>query len=223
MGSLAKVFYSPKELFQKVDESPRWVMPFLVVVILTLVITAVLTPTVIQPSVLEGMRSRLEGSEEQLEGPLKFMSGPRLFIVTMVSVLVVTPVRMLAQAGVFALFLLFLRGEVNFRKILGVTAYSNVIGVVGGVVKLPLMLAKKSVEVWTNLNLFFPLAKDTFLFRFFSRIDFFTIWSLLIFALGLSMVGKVERKKGYILVFSLWLVAVVLLSLFGKFRARFGG
>jgi len=207
-----------------VDESPHWAMPFVTVVVVTLIVTAVLLPTVIQPSTVEGMRSKFEGPEEHLENMLKFMSGPRFYALGTVSALFTTSLKMLAQAGIFSLLLLPLGGQVSFRKILGVTAYSDVVSAFGGVVAAGIMLATKSRQAYTNLNLFFPWAeKDTYLFRLLSAVDFFTIWSLVLFGLGLSVVGKIERRKTYVLVFSLWFAFILLLSFLGGIRAQFGG
>ncbi len=224
MGSLAKVFYSPTEVFQGVDESPHWVMPFLTVLVLTLILTAVLLPTVIQPNAIETARSRLGGAEEQMEGAFKFIGGSGFYAVTLVSAGFGSALKIIAQAGIFALLLLLLGGEVNFRKILGVTAYSGVIGAVGGFVTGGIMIATKSLQAATNLSLFAPgLEKKTFLFKFLSGVDFFTIWSLLLFALGLSVVGKIDKRKSYILVFLLWFVLIAVFSLVPGIKGRFGG
>jgi len=77
MRSLVKIFYSPGEVFRRVDESPHWAMPFVTVVVITLIVTAVLLPTVIQPSTVEGNRTKFEGPEELFDVMLKVTSGPR--------------------------------------------------------------------------------------------------------------------------------------------------
>lgn len=224
MGNLLKIFHSPREVFQSVDQSPHWVAPLVLVVVITLVMTAVILPTVVRPNTMEMLRSRLEGSEEQLEQALRMMSGSRFYVMGMVSALVTSPLKMLAQAGIFALILPLLGGKVDFRKILGATAYSAVVSAFGGVVKGGIMLGTRSMEAYTNFNLFLPsLAKDSYLYRLFTAIDFFTIWSLVLFGLGLSIVGKIDRGKSHLVVFVLWFALIFVFSYFAGIIRRLGG
>lgn len=222
MSSLVKIFHSPKEVFQRVDEKPNWVLPFLTVILVTFIITAVLLPTVIQPAAAKGVQSKY--SDEALERAMKWVSGPRFYTMSLVSVLISTPIQMLAQAGILSLFVLLLHGEVKFPKVLAVTSYSAVISALGGIVKGGIMLAMKTVEVYTNLSLFLPFVeKDTFFYRLLTKVDFFTIWSLVVFGLGLSIVGRIEKKKSYILIFSLWIALILVGSFLGGLGARFSG
>ena len=202
MGSLVKIFHSPREVFEKVDEKPNWLLPFLTIILVSLILTIVLLPTVIQPAAVEGVESRFQGNDQGLERAMKWVSGPLFYVVTLGSVLFTAPLKILAQAGILALFLLLLHGQVRFPKVLAVTSYSALISILGGIVKGGIMLGTKSTEVYTNLTLFLPFVeKDTFLYRLLSQVDFFTIWSLVLFGLGLSIVGKIERRKSYILIF----------------------
>lgn len=224
MGSLAKIFHSPKEVFEKVDEKPNWLLPFLTVIFVSLIVTAVLLPTVLEPAAVEGVQSKYGNSEEVLERAMKWVSGPRFYAMTLAAVLISTPIQMLAQAGILSLFLLLLHGEVKFQKLLAVTSYSALISVLGAIVKGGISLGTKSTEVYTNLSLFLPFVeKDTFLYRLLTRVDFFTIWSLVVFGLGLSIVGRIEKKKSYILIFSLWIALVLAGSLLGGLQATFSG
>jgi hypothetical protein len=92
----------------------------------------------------------------------------------------------------------------------------------GGIVGSAVMIARRSVEVSMSFNLFFPFVeKGTFLFRLLTQLNFFTIWSLLVFGLGLSIVGKMNIKKSYALAFGLWIVAILIGAAMGGLTTRF--
>ena len=157
---LVKIFYSPKEVFDKVDEKPNWLPPFIAVMVAALVLTSVLLPTVIRPATIDQLNSNPQMTEEQV----KVIGGPVLVGSTFAMAILGTPVRMLAVTGIYCLILLLLGGEVKFKKVFTVTAYSAVIGILGGIVTTGIMVARKSMEVFTNLNLFLPFVqKGTYL------------------------------------------------------------
>lgn len=222
MGSLMQVFFSPKELFNRLDEKPDWVLPFVTVIAVTVVLTLILLPTVIKPFTMEKLETSFEGSEEQLERVRSVVGGPVLYVSSLASALLGTPAKLLIISGIYMLILLPQPGEGKFRRLLSITSYSALISVLGGIVGAAIMVARRSLEVSLSFNLFFPfVAKNTFFFRLLTQMNFFTIWSLLVFGLGLSIVGKMNIKKSYAIVFGLWIVAILLAAAMGGLSPRF--
>jgi hypothetical protein len=222
MSSLLQVFFSPRQLFDRVDAKPEWVLPFVTVVVVTLVLALILLPTVIRPYTLEKLESSLHGAGEQQERIRELVGGPVLYVSSLASALFVTPAKLLIIAGVFTLVILPVPGEAKFQKMLSVSSYSALISVLGGVVGAATMIAKKSLEVSLSIGLFFPfLEKSNFLFRLLSQMNFFTIWSLVVFGIGLSVVGKMSAKRSWLLVFALWVVVIVLAAFLGALGMRF--
>ncbi len=222
MGSLLQVFFSPRELFSRVDAKPDWVLPFVTVTAVTLVLTLVLLPTVIRPYTMEKLESGLRGTDEQQERIREIVGGPILYISSIASALFLTPAKLLIIAGVYTLIILPAPGEGKYRKMLSVTSYSALISILGGVVGGATMMAKKSLEISLSLSLFFPFVeRSCFLFRLLSQMNFFTIWSLVVFGIGLSVVGRMSVKKSWALVFALWLIVILLAAAMGALGMRF--
>lgn len=73
-----------------------------------------------------------------------------------------------------------------------------------------------SPSVTTSLALFTPfLNRASFGYRFLAGIDLFSIWQLLIFAIGVSITTGLRGSRAYSLVFSLWLIFTLILSALG--------
>ncbi len=63
----------------------------------------------------------------------------------------------------------------------------------------------------TNLGAFLsPQDTNPALYKLATSLDFTTIWYLVLFGIGLSIVAGVKRSKGYIAVFGWWAVVVLI-------------
>jgi hypothetical protein len=74
---------------------------------------------------------------------------------------------------------------------------------------------KKSAEVTTSLALAAPGLKPGFLKTLLTQLDIFDFWKFLLVAIGLKVVFGVKNSKSYTLVFAVWVVVMLLLSLLG--------
>ena len=217
-----QVFFSPKELFERLDQKPTWVLPMVTVIVVSLIMTLILLPTVIRPYTLENLESGFGGSGEQLERARGLLAGPVLYASSLTAALLGVPAKLLIISGIYALSLLPITGENRVRRMFSVLSHTAVISALGGVVGGALMIARKSIHVSMGLNLFFPFVqKETFLYRLLMQANFFTIWSVLVLALGVSVVGRMNTKKSYSIVLGLWIIAIVLGAAFGGLRAGF--
>jgi Yip1-like protein len=136
-----------------------------------------------------------------------------------------------AQAGIATLFSLLVMcmiyllvsriagGLGSFAQVLGVTFWSGVVGTgLASVVKLPLILLKgSSLDVVLGPAVFFSSRGVTdFWFQLFSLLDLFTIWSVVLVAIGFEKIHDFERPKA--LTVSISASLVVGLIMFGLGR-----
>ncbi|MDD5528705.1 MAG: YIP1 family protein [bacterium] len=214
--SLLKIFYAPVEVFNELKEKPYWLLAFIVFLVVMLASSAGLLP-IIKSTAMETMQGNIpSGDAEQAMG---FFNGPKFYLISLVGVCFSTILGVLFQAGIFLFILsLFFRKDVTFKQMLSLTVHTKLVTLLGIVIKFPIILAKQSMEVHTDLLLFAPFLKPkTFLYTFLGSMDFFTIWSFVLFAMGISVFTKLEQKKTYILVFVSWLISIVILSLISGF------
>lgn len=213
MSNILKIFYSPVEVFQDLKERPTWVWAFVIILLISLIFTFVCMP-IIRQEAIRTLQERLP--PDRAEVALRFFSGTGFYIRTAISSLFGAAVVIFLQAGVFMLILTLIVREIEFRKLLAVTVYANLIPLAGKLVRLPLILYKKTMEIHTDLLLFLPfIEKRTFLYRFLSQLDFFTVWALLLFSVGIATITKLERKTSILVVFILWLAFIIIMSVIG--------
>jgi len=74
---------------------------------------------------------------------------------------------------------------------------------------------EKSAEVTTGLALAAPGLRQGFLKALLTQLDVFEFWKYLLIALGLTVVFGVKKSKAYTLVFVVWVVIMLILSLLG--------
>ncbi|MBI4722829.1 MAG: YIP1 family protein [Candidatus Stahlbacteria bacterium] len=224
--NLLRIFYSPMEVFKDIGEKPAWIWAFFVLLVISLAFTAGLVPTVIRPEAIEKMQEAMStgASSEHLTQAMKFITGTRFYIISLLGVCFSTAISILFQAGIFLCLLLLLAKQISFKHLLSLTVYTKLVTLPGLVLKFPLALAKKSIDVHTDLLLFTPFVKpETFIYRFLANFDFFMLWSLLLFAVGISEITKLDRKKSYFIVFLLWGIFIIITSLLGGLGEKWGG
>jgi len=72
------------------------------------------------------------------------------------------------------------------------------------------------MAISTSLTLLLPRGTNSgFWYILFSKIDFFSIWSLILLVLGGSIAMQKDGKKLAYYVFGLWLVYIILTALLG--------
>jgi hypothetical protein len=229
-GALSKVvgiFTSPRETFKSIDQKPTWLVPFLIVVILSVVMQFLVMDIGMKDQIAR-MEARntpaaqIEAMQSRMEGPWKYIG------------VAFVPVAILAVWAVLAGILLFggntmMGGETKFKKVFSVMAWSSLVGMVGQILKTFLILSKgTSRGVVTSLAILLPTPelgeKTPILYRFLSRFDLFTIWELIIWIIGLAVIYRFETKKSAMLVLSLWVIWVLIsVALGGLLGGMFGG
>ncbi len=198
LARLIGVVFSPRETFGVVVAHPTWFAMLALVVVLSALVSGgfMLTP-VGQQAWLDQMEKQGTPAQ-QLETMQRF--APYVGYFTMGMVLIAVPVFVFAVSGIlFAIFTVGTGGNATYKQMLAVFVHSQVIGLVGGVLKLPLNYLTKSLNASTNLGVFFPMLDDTsFLARLSGMVDLFMVWWVVVLAVGVGVLYK--RRTGPIAV-----------------------
>ena len=210
IGRMIRVFHAPRETFEAVAESRTaidWVAPAAVSAIVAFAAEVAIMPMAMEEeakAIQEQMQAQ-EISDEQREMVEKMVGAGQTFG------LVLAPAGSFAVLFVSALLLLgaarVAGAEVDYPGMLTVSAYSSLVKSLKEIVVTPLMLAKKSMVVHTGLGLLLPAeTMNSFAGRFLAGIELFTLWQVVVIAIGISALGNVDTRKALLPVVVLWLV-----------------
>jgi hypothetical protein len=225
MNRFVNIFVNPRKTYEAIDQKPTWLVPFLIILILTLLITQLTFP-IIMKSQLEMLRSNGNIPPEQLriieQRITEHSSAQRMFAA--IGQIVVFPLVFLILAGIFYFTgSVVLGGDSTYKKVLSVYSWSACIGVLGALIVLPLILTKGSVNISISPALLLSGdAVGSKLHTLLSKFDFFTIWFLAVFASGFAFIYRFSTVKAYTAVGLLWGIWIALSTIFSDVLKRFG-
>lgn len=221
LGRLLSVLLWPVETFRSIEARPTWVAPLLVFMVLAGTLSY-LVQTKLDPE--EAVRTqvskmKVEVPPEQMDKMIRdaenrtngtkamFAAGGALF-----------------QAAIYALisavFLIGLRlfaSEIDFKRAFSVTLYGYAPQAVAALLNIPILLGRENVtfdEATRGGVLVSSLAAlasedaSAMLVTLLNSIDLFTIWTVVLLAVGFRTVGKVSTAVSTGLVVLLWLIYI---------------
>lgn len=223
-GKLINIFTNPTKTFQELDQRPAWIAP----VILSILIMAILTQISL-PVIMEGQKEKILSNpsftDEQramMEQYFVLNTGTR--IKAAATQIIATPIVYLIFAGIFYLVgSVFLGGDTNYKKVLSLTSWSWLILTLYAIVTIPIAISKGSMDISLSPALLLSAdAIGTKFHTFLSKLDFFTIWFLAVFATGFGYIYKFSTAKAYTAVGVLWAIWIALSVALSGVLKQFG-
>ncbi len=217
------IYFAPTRGFARLKEKPSWLVPLIIALVFNMLF-AILSSHYMdwdkqRQAALEQMRERNmpeEQIEKATEGMDKFYSSPVMrYGMPVVSVLFVTLIAALFLAVVYNVSLPLFGGTGDFKRTWAVVCNASLIAVPATIVRGGLVLLKRSAEVTTSLLVAAPNLKQPFLKGLLTQLDLFDFWKFMLIAIGLKVVFGLKGSKSYTLVFAVWLVVMLILSLLG--------
>lgn len=218
------VLFSPKATFEDINRKPDWLVPLIVVVLIALISSYVFLS---HADLLELVKAQIEKSgrpmppDEALQGSLKITP-----IISYGAVLIFVPVGSLVVAGIlFVVFSFMLGVETTFKKVFSVNMYASMSGVVKSIIAIPILFVRQPTEfgnpadiVRSNLGILFDSSQKVLL-ALGKSIDVFTIWYLVLLAMGMVGVSKnLTLKKSMITLIVLWAIVTAGMVAWAAFK-----
>jgi hypothetical protein len=215
LKGLYEVFVNPGSLFAKIKESPRILVPYLVGFVFIFVfiwfISDLITRTQMEeiakraaenPNIPTNMNPNIIKWSTIIVGPIAWALGPLI-------------------AALLALFWgnFIMAGKATFKQLLSVMLFGEIVYLVGGLILVPLMLAKDSMFVSFSLAALVPPDPQSLLWLALSKVNLFLIWEIIVVGVGLSAIYSYPRNKGYwmsVLSMGMISIAHVLFTAIGK-------
>ena len=217
------IYLAPGRAFARLKEKPSWLIPIIIVLLFNMIM-ALLSAQYVdwdkqRQTALDRMRER-NMSEEQIqqatEGMDKLYTSPAMrYGMPAVSVLFVSIIAALFLAVIYNVSLPLFGGTGDFKRTWAIVCNASLIAVPAAIVRGALVLLKGSAEVTTSLLAAAPNLKHGFLAGLLAQLDIFDFWKFVLIAIGLTTVLGIKKSKSYTLVFSVWLVVMLILALLG--------
>lgn len=228
LGRITGIFTSPRETFEGIEQKPTWLVPFLIVVIITMITQYFVLDINLNDRIAtmeaQGLPAeQISQQETALNSPLKYIG--------LVFIPIATPIVWALIAGLILLAAnLLLSGKSDFKKIFAMVAWTGLIGVISVIILSFLIYSKGTANgVAMDLSVLLetpPLGESkSILYRIAQRFDLFIFWEMALWTIGLSVFYKTTVQKALTPIAILWviwvIIAVGLGSVFSKFIPGF--
>ncbi len=207
MKKLFGVFLNPSRVFESEKGDPNPWIPFVAVVIVVMVYVLITGVAIREVWVSKAMERIKELPPDQQKQALKTLSSGFMLISGILYSLILTPLKMFFTALYYTILIMIVGGEISYMSSLTTVSYANVISLLAFVIKAPLIIFTKNVEVTTSLVMFMKgMEPSSPIYKLASQVDFFTLWSLYVMGIGLSVLGGFSKKRGALMTYLSWLL-----------------
>lgn len=229
ISRITGVFIEPAATFSDIAERPRWLVPFFLGIVIGLTLILTFGQHV---GWERTVRRQLESNPRTAEMPAaqrerSIQAGAKFApIVAIGAVIVGTPIIYLIEAGVFLLILrTMLNVELRFRQMWAILCYAAMPRVLAGILSIGVMFLKSPEDFNIQNPLAFnpaafldPDTSSKFIYSIAGALDFFTLWYLVLIAIGIQAAARKLSFGGALLTVGIpWALLVLARATFAQF------
>ncbi|HQA50591.1 MAG TPA: YIP1 family protein, partial [Syntrophomonadaceae bacterium] len=211
-------FNGPQAAFADIGRQPRWLPPLVIVSIISFLCSLVSIPK-LKEFTLYTLELQAQTMPELADAAAMDIAVSGLVIFALIGGLFSPAIMCLLYAGLLKLFNLFAGEPAPFRQFFAVTVYSYFPIIFAAVIATIMILMSPAThleEVSTSLYLLFPPGSKGFAANIARQIDPFFLWSLVLMALGSSVISRARFKSYAIFLGVLWLLFAVGSAMLGQ-------
>lgn len=213
------VLFSPNETFASIARQPDWLVPLVLILVVSLISGIVFAQRVdFGSSIREAAEQNKNVSPEQADRAVRIGSAAAKIFSYCAPV--ISGIFLLIISGFLLLAFRVMGGEGDFRQAFSVTCYSWMPGLIKSII-ITAIVAARSVSATdiptvlrSNLGFLVTIKQNPLLFTLLTKLDVFSIWMIALLVIGFSFVSRFSKAKSAAVVISLWVV-VTLLALIG--------
>jgi hypothetical protein len=216
------VFFSPKNTFEDIVRKPSWIAPVLVSTVLSIIAVVALNQRMnwreyIAQQIEKNSRAAqlsADQKQQQIEVSAKFTVA----IVYVAGVMVPVCFALVVGLAMMGAYNLLAGAGARFAASFAIVAHAAMVGIVSTPLFLLVLFLKPPGTVdpenplATNLGALLPDESAKWLVTLCKSLDIFTIWTLILIAIGFAAVNpkKLKGAKSFTIAFSVWATYVVL-------------
>ncbi|HEY3375588.1 MAG TPA: YIP1 family protein [Candidatus Aquicultor sp.] len=219
--SLLNTIVSPSQAFAWVAEHPLWLIPVVLLLLTSVIATFVSAPFIADLSMqrLEEQSSNM--SPEQIKQSKDMINSPLMGTITVVFAVIGMIIALLIQTVVFHFSALTIGGNARFGLGFAMVAYAQV----------PIMLQQIIQSVYSKMtdtmiqsgfSAMLPADQATKpMGIFLTHVDVFTVWSLILIAIGLPIIYKISKAQAAVLSAGYWVLSTTIAVIIGAIGGAF--
>jgi Yip1 domain len=206
ISRIVGVFFEPKKAFADIAARPRWIVPVLLIAILSMCTTYMYSQrggwrVMIQQQMANSSRQP-QGTPEQQQQSIEM--GVKVASIIGYVIPLIIPVMFLIVAGVLTgITAGILSAPVKFFQVFAIVCYANLPGIVSGVLVMVVMQMKNLADFNLSNPLMFnpgafmdPKESSKFLYSLATSLDLFSFWVMLLIATGLKAAAGKKLSFG---------------------------
>ncbi|RJP77363.1 MAG: YIP1 family protein [Candidatus Zixiibacteriota bacterium] len=207
------VFANPRLTFADIIARPEWVVPLIILVLASVIMVQLSLPAITadQERALDRLVEEGRITPEQAEQGREARAAATRSMAVIFAGLGTVFYAVLIAAALLFIGNIVLRGKASYRQMFSVYAWSGLVGVLGMIIRLPLIRRQNTMQVQFSPATFFPEeASETVLYRIAASLDVFLIWQLVLVAVAFTLLYRVGMGKalGVLAAFYAVLVAI---------------
>lgn len=220
-GRVFGVLFSPKETFQSIARKPTWLLPMVIVILISVIAVGIFgyrggwRPYLEKQLANNSRFQQLSAEQQEQSMELQMKLVPR-FVYFEVAVVVALFLVVLA-ALLLGVFNGLMGAKLNFKTSLGIVTHASMTGIVSGALAILIVSIKDpaSVDIQnivaSNVGAFLSSDSPKWLASLCGSLDIFSFWQMILLALGFSVADPKQLSfgKAFGWIFGLWLIYVV--------------
>jgi len=210
MGELSRltgVFFEPTKAFEDIAARPGWLIPMIIVIVCAISVTVAFTQHVgwerFMRQQIESNPRTAQLSTEQKEQAIAMQAkfGP---VFAGAGIVIGLPIYYLVASGVLlGIVAGIMSAPVKFKQVFAVMCYASLTGVISSILTLAVMFLKNPDQFnLQNALVFNPGAfmdqqtSSKFLYSLATSLDLFSLWTMILIAVGLKAAGGKKLSFG---------------------------
>jgi len=216
-------FTAPSKTFTDIKRNTSWWLPFVITIVCSYLLFAGITMKVTWAQVAENnVKLNAKQAEQMEKMPAEQRATSMKFAAIFTEgIMAATPfLALIFQAAVAGILLATINfgfgGKANFWQTYAVCWFAGLPGLIKFILGTIALFAGMDPESFkinnfagTNLGYYLPPETSKPLLALATSLDVVTIWTLVLTAIGISIVAGTKRSAGYIAVFAWWIVVVL--------------
>jgi hypothetical protein len=219
LSRVCNIFFEPSRVFADIRRKASWWLPWLLVSVMSLVFVVALQQRIGFEKVTQSSIAHNAKQAERFDKLTPDQKAQQMRLATAITKGICYGMPAMVLLGIvinaallLAIYNFILGAELKFSNTMAVSAWSSL----PGLISTPLAIVTMYLSdpdgydvkhpLASNLGAFFDPQAHPFLSTFLGGFDLFTLWTILLIAIGFTQYSKVKRSTGFWTIFGLFLV-----------------